>query len=483
VSVRVRFAPSPTGYLHVGGGRTALYNWLFARHNGGTFILRSDDTDAERSTPEFQQDILEGLAWLGLDWDEGIEVGGPHGSYHQSTRLARYQEVAAELVAAGAAYHDLATPEQLEELRAAAEREGRSPVYTGTYRADGDEAARRIAAGERLPIRMAFPRPGETSFTDLVRGEMRFDHENVDDFVILRSDGTPTYHLASTVDDVDFEITHVVRGEDLLPSTPKHLLITAAMGAGPAAYAHLALLNGPDGKKLSKRHGDTALRAYRDAGFLPAAMRNYLAILGWSPGDEEEVVPLETMVERFDLTAVSRNPAVFDPTKLEWMNGIYLRALTPDEFVALTRPLVEADLGRPLDDTEGAVYRDVAPLVQERAKRLTEAAPQVRFLFTEDVEFDEASWDKVMTRPEARVAVEGAIARLDGLAGWAAPAIEEMLRAMLDEHGLSASKGLQPLRVAVTGSAVSPPLFESLAALGRDRTLARLRRAMGEMAG
>ncbi len=482
MTVRVRFAPSPTGYLHVGGGRTALYNWLFARHNGGIFILRSDDTDAERSTAEYQQDILDGLGWLGLDWDEGIEVGGPHGEYRQSARLERYRQVAAELVASGAAYHDLATPAQLDELRGAAEREGRSPVYTGTHRADPDEAARRLAAGEGLPIRMAIPRPGETVFADLVRGEMRFDHENVDDFVILRSDGTPTYHLASTVDDVDFGITHVVRGEDLLPSTPKHLAITAAMGAEPAAYAHLALLNGPDGKKLSKRHGDTALRAYRDAGILPAAMRNYLAILGWSPGDEEEVVPLEAMVERFELTAVSRNPAVFDTAKLEWMNGVYLRALDPGEFVSLTVPLVEDDLGRPLTEAELAAYQEVAPLVQERAKRLTEAAPQVRFLFADEVSFDEASWEKVMTRPEARVAIDGALARLDGLGEWGAGAIEEVLRAMLDEHGLSASKGLQPLRVAVTGSSISPPLFESLAALGRHRTLARLRRAMARLA-
>lgn len=479
MTVRVRFAPSPTGFLHVGGGRTALYNWLFARHNGGVFILRSDDTDAERSTAEYQQDILDGLNWLGLDWDEGIEVGGPHGSYRQSARLGRYQEVAAALVASGAAYYDLATSEQLEALRASAEAEGRSPVYAGTHRATSEEVASR--SGEALPIRFAVPRPGETVFEDLVRGELRFDHANVDDFVILRSDGTPTYHLASTVDDVDYGITHVVRGEDILSSTPKHILLTLAMGGLPAVYAHLALLNGPDGKKLSKRHGDTALRAYRDAGILAEAMRNYLAILGWSPGSEEEVVTLDTMIDRFELASVSRNPAVFDTTKLEWMNGVYVRSLSTSGFVGMTRPLVETDLGRALDAHEVEAYETMAPLIQERAKRLTEAAQQVRFLFVEDVSYDEGSWDKVMSKPEARIALEEATARLDGLEGWNASAIEEALRTMLDELGVSASKGLQPVRVAVTGSSVSPPLFESLAALGRDRALERLRDARGRL--
>ena len=480
MKVRVRFAPSPTGFLHVGGGRTALYNWLFARHNGGVFILRSDDTDAERSTAEYQQDILEGLTWLGLDWDEGIEVGGPHGSYRQSARLERYQEVAAALVAAGSAYYDRATPEQLEALRAAAEAAGRSPVYSGNHRVSAEEAAEARRVGERLPIRFAVPRPGETVFEDLVRGPLRFDHANVDDFVILRSDGTPTYHLASTVDDVDYGITHVVRGEDILSSTPKHLLLTLAMGAEPARYAHLALLNGPDGKKLSKRHGDTALRAYREAGIIAPAMRNYLAILGWSPGEDEELVTLDEMVARFELSTVSRNPAVFDPTKLEWMNGVYLRGLTPRAFAEMARPLVETDLGRRLSDDEAAVFDVIAPLVQERAKRLTEVASQVRFLFAE-VGYDEGSWEKVMTKPEAPVALDAGRAHLERVMIWEAGGIEAALRAMLAERGLSAGKGLQPLRVAVTGSAVSPPLFESLAALGRERSLARLAAASARL--
>ncbi|MBP1632425.1 MAG: glutamate--tRNA ligase, partial [Acidobacteria bacterium] len=289
MTVRVRFPPSPTGVLHVGSGRTVLYNWLFARHHRGVLVFRVDDTDLERSREEYLEDIVEGLRWLGIDWDEGIEVGGPHGPYRQSQRLARYQEVAALLVASGWAYYDFSSPEELEALRAQAAAEGRSPVYDGRFRLPPAEAAARVAAGEPAPIRFAVPRPGETAFVDAIRGEMRFDHANVDDFVLLRSDGTPTYHLASTADDVDFAITHVIRGEDLLPSTPKHILITRAMGAEEATYAHLSLLTGPDGAKLSKRHGATSLRAYRDEGILPEAMRNYLAILGWSPGPDEEL--------------------------------------------------------------------------------------------------------------------------------------------------------------------------------------------------
>jgi len=481
MNVRVRFPPSPTGYLHVGTGRTVLYNWLFARHHGGAMVFRVDDTDAERSTDEFLQDIIEGLRWLGLDWDEGIIVGGPEGEYRQSRRLARYQEVARQLVDSGWAYYDFATPEQLEALRAEAAAAGQSPVYDGRFRLPDGEAAARVAAQEKAPIRFAVPRPGETVFTDAIRGELRFDHANVDDFVLLRSDGTPTYHLASAVDDVDFGITHIIRGEDLLPSTPKHLLIARARGAPDAVYAHLSLLTGPDGAKLSKRHGATSLRSYRDEGILAEAMRNYLAILGWSPGTDEEIVSLETMVERFDLGAVSKNPAVFDLTKLEWMNGVYIRSLSPAEFASRARPFVEQALGRALERAEWEAFGTIAPLVQERARRLTEVGAQVRFLFAE-VEMDPASWEGVMKGPEAAVALAGARTALEPLSTWDQAGIEAALRRVLEEHGLSARKGLQPIRVAVTGSTVSPPLFESLEVLGRERTLSRLREAAGRLA-
>jgi glutamyl-tRNA synthetase len=480
MTVRVRFAPSPTGFLHVGGGRTALYNYLFARANGGVFILRSDDTDLARSTAEFQDDILASLRWLDLEWDEGIEVGGPHGSYRQSARLDRYREVAGDLVAAGRAYHSFATAEQLDQFRSEARAAGRPPAYDGRCEPGPAEAAERVAAGEQATVRFRVPRPGSMTFTDVVRGEVTFDHVQVDDFVILRSDGTPTYHLASTVDDVDYGITHVIRGEDLLSSTPKHILLTEAMKADRAVYAHLSLLMGPDGKKLSKRHGHTALKAYHDDGYLAGAMLNYLALLGWSPGDDDTVISLAQMVERFDLAAVSKNPAIFDTTKLQWLNGVYIRAMTAAEFAATARPLVEEDLGRPLVAGELEAFAAVAALVQERTKLLTEIPGQVRFLFT-DVVYDESSWEKVMNAESAAVAVTGALARLEAVEEWSVPAVEETLREMLVTLELSARKGLQPLRVAITGSAVSPPLFESIVALGRDQTTARLRSAASRM--
>jgi glutamyl-tRNA synthetase len=452
-----------------------------ARGREGTFILRSDDTDQERSTPEYAADIVESLRWLGLDWDEGIGVGGPHEPYRQSLRFDRYREVAHRLVDEGLAYYSFVTPEQLEEFRREAQAAGTSPAYDGRFRVSDEEARRRLAAGEAAPIRFAVPRPGATVFTDQVKGEMRFDHAQVDDFVILRSDGSPTYHLASTVDDVDFEISHVIRGEDLLSSTPKHILLTEAIGATPATYAHLPLLMGPDGSKLSKRHGHTALQAYREAGYLPEAVRNYLALLGWSPGGDEELVVLPEMVDRFRLDDVSKNPAVFDTAKLEWMNGVYIRELPADDFVARSLPWIVEDLGRELADDELAILGEIAPLVQERTKLLAEVAPQVRFLFA-DVTYDDTSWQKVMTKPEVPSALAAARAALAGLDAWTTESIEDALRSMLAEQELSPRKGLQPLRVAISGSSISPPLFESMDVLGKDRTLERIGLAAARLA-
>ncbi len=475
MTVRVRFAPSPTGYLHVGSARTALFNYLFARANGGTFILRSDDTDQARSTVEYQDDILDHLRWLELDWDEGIVVGGPHGTYRQSDRYERYADVAHRLVRDGKAYYSFATPEQLDEFKRTARESGTSPAYDGSMEPDYDQISRRLADGETAVIRFRIPRPGRTDFADVVRGEMGFEHAQVDDFVILRSDGSPTYHLASTVDDVDYGITHVIRGEDLLSSTPKHILLAEAMGAEPATYAHLSLLMGPDGKKLSKRHGDTAMSAYREAGYLPQAMNNYLALLGWSVSeDDEDIASLEEMVQRFDLAAVSRNPAVFDPGKLEWMNGVYIRSMSDEAFAEVITPLVEESLGHALDDGERAKLSAAIPLVKERTKLLPEVPEQVRFLFESLDGYDEASWEKVMTTPEAVIALDGATEALSGIDEWSTEAIDGALRAMLAEYELSGRKGLQPIRVAISGSTVSPPLFESLEILGRDESMRRI---------
>lgn len=441
-------------------------------------ILRSDDTDHERSTPEYASDILDNLEWLGIGWDEGIGVGGPQGSYQQSERLDRYRRVADELVAAGNAYYSFATPEQLEQFRNEARASGTAPAYDGRYEPDDAEGKRRVEEGEPATVRFRIPRPGVTEFEDVVRGTMTFDHAQVDDFVILRSDRTPTYHLASTVDDVDFDITHVIRGEDLLSSTPKHVLLTEALGAAPATYAHLSLLLGPDGKKLSKRHGDTSIAAFRSAGFLPEALVNYLALLGWSPGGDETKVTVNEMIERFSLDAVSRNPAIFDEDKLEWLNGVYIRELNPDDFAAQALPFVEEQLGRALGSDELVRYHAIAPHVQERAKRLTEVPEQVAFLFVDPVDYDQTSWDKVMHGEDAAGALEAAIESLSALDAWTTPEIEAALRAMLERLGLSARKGLQPIRVAISGSTVSPPLFESLEVLGREQSLERMSSAL-----
>ncbi|MDH3307158.1 MAG: glutamate--tRNA ligase [Acidimicrobiia bacterium] len=483
MTVRVRIAPSPTGHLHVGNARAALFNWLFARRRGGTFIVRIDDTDTERSTAEFEEGILSAMRWLGLDWDEGVEVGGPHGSYRQSDRFGRYGSVSDDLVARRLAYPCFCTPDELDERRKAAQAAGRPPGYDGTCRsiAPSDAAARR-AAGEVASIRLAIPRPGVTEFEDLVRDDMRFDHDTVDDFVLVRSSGVPTYHLASTVDDVDYEITHVVRGEDLLPSTPKHILITEAMGATPPVYAHLPLLFGPDGKKLSKRHGDTSVAAYVAAGYLPEALFNYLALLGWSFGGDVTIFSRADAVERFDLSAVSKNPAVFDTDKLLWMNGEYIRALDPDEFATRSRPSLEARLGRPLSDEEFVVYASVAPLVQERVKLLPEVFEMTGWLFA-DVDYDESSWAKVMLAESVPSVLLEATGRLEALSTWDAGSIEGALRSVLEDLELGARKGFQPVRVAVTGSTISPPLFESMAALGKEATLSRLSGAAARLAG
>lgn len=468
MTVRVRMAPSPTGFLHVGTARAALYNWLYARHAGGTYILRIDDTDRERSTQEFEDEILSSFRWLGLDWDEGIEVGGPHGSYRQSDRLDRYAEIAQGLVESGHAYYDDRDPEELEELRRRAQKEGKHP---------GHYIRRPEVEADSGVIRLSIPQDAPVEFTDLIRGDLSFQPTDIDDFVILRSNGTPTYHLASTVDDIDYEITHVARGEDLLPSTPKHILLTRAIGADSPTYAHLPLLFGTDGKKLSKRHGATALADYQEAGFLPEAMFNYLAILGWSPDGETTIFSRDLAVERFDLTNVSKNPATFDPEKLAWMNGEYIRALPESEFAELVRPHVESSLGRALDADEWTTFTTIAPLVQERTKLLPEAGEQVTFLFADFDEYDEKSWSKVMTKDGVADILDAGREAIEGVDDWTVESVEQALRSLPEKLGLGAGKVFQPLRVAVTGSSVSPPLFESITALGRPKTLDRLSQA------
>ena len=481
MTVRVRIAPSPTGHLHVGNARAALFNWLFARHNNGVFIVRIDDTDQARSEQQYTDDVLAGLRWMGLDWDEGLEVGGPHGTYRQSDRFDRYREVAEDLLERGLAYYDFRSTEELEAMRTQAQKEKKPPAFyiRRPDRSDLGVDRARIAAGERAVIRFSVPQDAPVTFHDLVRDEMSFEAHVVDDFVILRSDGSPTYHLASTVDDVDYEISHVARGEDLLSSTPKHILLARAMGAEPAKYAHLPLLIGPDGKKLSKRHGGTSLRAYREAGYVPDAIFNYMCLLGWSLDPENEVFSREDAIGAFDLADVQKSAAVFDPDKLGWMNGLYIRSTPLDVFLPSAVSSIELELGRDLDGHERERFAEIAPLVQERVRLLSEVGPSLRFLF-EDVEYDESSWSKTM-KGDAKRALDAAATTLGSTEPWSLEAIEADLRAMLEAEELSPRKGLQPIRVAISGSTVSPPLFETLAAMSRTVVVSRLGTAAGRI--
>jgi glutamyl-tRNA synthetase len=469
--VRVRFAPAPTGYLHVGGARTALYNWLFARHHSGVFILRIEDTDRERSTEESVHGIQDVLRWLGLNWDEGPGVEGPYGPYRQTERLDLYRQVTVELAGRGSAYPCYCTPEELEERRKRAMARGEPPGYDGRCRNLSDDERRAFEAEGRAKA-WRFATPGrDVTVGDLVHGKATFPASDLRDFVILRSDGTPTYLLAAAVDDWKMEVTHVLRGEDLHSSTPRQLLIMEALGVERVPqYAHLPLLLGPDRAPLSKRHGSVSVEWFREHGFLPEALVNYLALLGWSYDDHTELFTRDQLVEYFDLARVARNPAVFDPEKLEWMNGHYVRE-APDELLAerINEVLRTAGVDADLETVRRAV-----PLVKERMKVLSEAVGLLRFLFVE-VEPDEkarALIDKAGPK-HFRLAAD----RLSGLSEWTAEEIHQALDGLAKELGLSRTKAWQPVRAVVTGSTVSPPLPESIALLGRDSTLARLEAA------
>src|SRR5262245_53769436 len=390
--VRVRFAPSPTGYLHVGGARTALFNWLFARRLGGTLVLRIEDTDAERSSPEMVEGILDGMRWLGLDWDEGPKVGGQYAPYFQSERLDRHRAMAARLVAQGSAYYCYCTPEELK-----AKREQGVEKYDRTCRAlTADEVAARETAGRARAVRVHVP-AGVMRFEDLVHGPITFSGANIEDFVILRSDGQPTYHLSVVSDDVEMKITHVVRGDDHISNTPKQLLLYEAVGAPVPAFAHVPLILGPDKKRLSKRHGATSVMEYARQGYLPEAMVNFLALLGWSPGSgDREIFSREELASLFDLRGISGSSAVFNPEKLEWFNQQYIVTLAPEELTARIRPLLEAAglWDASFLTAKHGWFFSVLELLKPRAKRLEDFVTMGQYFFSDDVAYDEATVEK-----------------------------------------------------------------------------------------
>lgn len=483
VSPRVRFAPSPTGALHIGGARTAIYNWAFARATGGTFVLRIDDTDPARSTDENTAQILRSLRWLGIEWDEGPEAGGESGPYFQTQRSAYYARALEQMKASGAAYPCFCTADELEAKRAAARSsDGPSSGYDRTCRRlDPADARARVDAGEPHVWRLAVPLDrGDIVVDDAVRGETVFPSSAMDDFVLVRTDGTPTYNFATVVDDVEMRITHVIRGDDHLSNTPRQILVFEALGSQVPRFAHLPMIWGADGKKLSKRHGATSVEAFRDEGYLPEALLNYLALLGWSLDGETTIISRETLASQFSLERISKNPAIFDLDKLEWMNGVYIREMPADVLAERMVPwLVKAGLTSEEEfATRPDWYRSLVPLVAERAKKMTDIPAMLAFLFGETVAIDPAAAEKALSTAEARRSLRAAVDALDALSEWEHEAIERTLRDLAVALEVKPKIVFQAIRVAVTGSTVSPPLFESLALLGKERTIRRIRAAL-----
>jgi glutamyl-tRNA synthetase len=477
---RVRFAPSPTGYLHVGGARTALFNWLFARHTGGTFILRIEDTDFERSSEEMVEGILVGMRWLGLDWDEG--------PFYQSRRLDLYKATAAKILAAGHAYHCFCTKEELEERRKQAAEAGRPPMYDRRCRRiPKAEAEARVAAGEPAALRFAVPESGSTSFNDAVFGRVEFQNSEIEDFVLLRSDGIPTYHLSVVADDIDMRLTHIIRGADHISNTPKQILQYRALGADIPIFAHVPLILGPDKTRLSKRHGATSVIAYKQMGIVPEAFRNFLSLLGWTPGGikdangkDREVFSSDEIIKLFTLEGISKSNAVFDNDKLAWFNTEYIRAYPVDALL----PLIEEEWKsagfiptRSHDEIVQAIE-----LLKPRARNLKDFASAFRAYFSDEFEIDPAAAAKFLKDNVPALLVELS-ARYAAATEFTEASTEALLRGFAEEKGIKAGALINGSRVALTGQGVAPSLFAVMLALGQQRVVKRLRESHQLIAG
>jgi glutamyl-tRNA synthetase len=483
--IRVRYAPSPTGMLHVGGVRTALFNWLFARKSGGVFVLRIEDTDLERSTEESVEQLKRSLRWIGLDWDEGPEAGGPHAPYRQTERLNIYREAAQKLLDSGAAYYDFATTEELAGFRETARREGRQPIYTGgEYREmDPDEALKRVQQGEDHTVRFKTPREGQTVVEDVIRGPVTFENVNLEDFVLMKSTNTPTYNFAAAVDDAEMEISHVIRGDDHLSNTPRQILIYEALGYALPAFAHVPQVLGPDKKKLSKRHGAASVEEFAAQGILPEALFNYLALLGAGYAADEEIFSPQELAERFRLDRVSGNPAVFDETKLLSINQVYIRKQSPEELALQAAPmLVEAGAASP-EELERDMPRltQIMELLKERISRTTDIPDAVGYFYGGSLDYDGEEFEKQFGKEFVRENFAELRDRLAALPEWDEEQIEEAVRGLAAEREKGARHLIHPLRFATTGRTVSAGLFETLALLGRERSLLRIDEATREM--
>ena len=484
--VRVRFAPSPTGKLHIGGARTAIYNWAFARANGGTFILRIDDTDPTRSTDENTQIILRAMKWLGLDWDEGPDVGGPHAPYAQTERLNLYKQAAQKLWDEGHAYPCFCTKEQLEADRKAAQE--RKDPFQGYQRRcrnlSREEAQARIDAGEPYVLRIKVPEDrGDVAIEDAVHGRVVFDAKELDDFVIFRSDGTPTYNFATVVDDAAMGITHVIRGDDHLSNTPRQVMVYEALDAPVPVFAHISMILGADGKKLSKRHGATSVEEYRDAGYLSDAFVNYLALLGWSLDGETTVIPRDVLASKFSLDRISKNPATFDPKKLDWMNAEYINAMSDAEFAReiLVPELTKAGLLDEGTERLAGWMEQLATIVKPRTKMPADAAVVAAPVFAtaDTLAYDEKSVAKGLAKEGMGAVLDAARAALEAVpaTGWTAEAIDAALEPLPEALDLKKRVVFQAVRVAECGNMVSPPLGETMTLIGKEDCLARIDRA------
>lgn len=464
--IRVRIAPSPTGYLHVGTAHTALFNWLFARHNKGIFILRIEDTDRDRSTKEYEENILEGLMWLGLDWDEG--------PYYQTQRLEIYKKYAQKLLDLGSAYYCYCTPEELEERRKIALQEKRPPKYDRKcLYLTPEERAKYEREGRKPAIRLLVPE-GKTVFNDLIRGEIEFNNEDIGDFVIMKSDGFPTYNFAVVIDDYTMGISHVIRGEDHISNTPKQLFIYNALSWTPPEFAHLPLLLGPDRSKLSKRHGVTSISEYKKMGYLPDALINYLALLGWTPQEGKEVYSREELIELFDLRRVTKNPGIFDMTKLEWINTQHIRGLPKEKLAELTLPyLKEAQLLRE-ESINWDYYLKVISLLQERLKTLSQIKDYGDYFFLEELNYDKETIKKVIKHSDTSKFLRMLKEEWENLDTFSTYNLEKSLKELAEKLNISTGTLIHPIRVALTNKTVGPSLYELVEVLGKEKTLKRI---------
>lgn len=476
MTVRVRMAPAPSGSLHVGNVRTFLFNWLFARNKGGVVILRIEDTDKARFTEEAYQTVLEDLRWLGLDWDEGPEAPGEFGPYRQSEREDLHRAAGASLLASGAAYRCYCTPEELGERRKAAEAEKRRPGYDGRcYLLSDSERAANEAAGKPSALRFHVPDEGLTAFHDLVVGDVEVHHDQIDDFIIVRSDGSPLYQLGVVVDDGAMQITHVIRGDDLMSNTPKQILLYRALGNSVPEFAHVPQVVGPDQRPLGKRHGSVSVEEFRAEGFLPEAMLNYLALLGWGTADDT-IMSRDDLISRFDIGHVHASPARLDVKKLDWMNGEYVRGLSDEEFEKRLRPWLKGLVDDPPSAEQAERLQAAAPLLKTRIRRLDQAASYLRPVLN-GVEMDPGAKAKGLGQDHVPELLRKAIAALEGLASWNKESVEAALRAIQLQMQLKPKTAFLPFFVAITGSTVGLPIFDVMAIIGKQISLERLRAA------